>query len=212
MKTDDLIVVLTADLDTRPAPMSRVFALDVMLGFIASAAFFFIFLGLRETFFASLDNPRFLFKFLFSSSMAASGLVLAYRLARPVADMGLARYAVWLSPVMMVAACLIEMATVPSGEWLARMIGHNAVNCLIRLPLIALGPLAALFIALRHGAPTDPRRAGAAAAFGASGLAATFYAMNCPDDSPFFVAVWYTLATTFIVILGRLAGGRWLRW
>ena len=36
--------------------------------------------------------------------------------------------------------------------------------------------------------------------------------MNCPDDSPFFVAVWYMLATMIVVALGWFAGGRWLRW
>ena len=212
MKTNDLIVALTADLDTAPTPLRRLFAFDVMLGFVASAAFFFVFLGLRKTFFASLDEPRFLFKFLFTSTMAASGLVLAYRMAWPAAELGVARHAVWLAPAMVVAACLIELATVPSGEWVERMIGHNAVNCLTLVPMMALAPLVGLFLALKHGAPTDPQRAGAAAAFAASGLAATLYAMNCPDDSPFFLAVWYTLATSIVVALGWFAGGRWLRW
>ncbi len=36
--------------------------------------------------------------------------------------------------------------------------------------------------------------------------------MNCPDDSPFFLAVWYMLATSIVVALGWFAGGRWLRW
>ncbi len=212
MNTDDLIAALTADLETRPTPLRRLFAFDLLLGFVATALFFFIFIGLRKTFFDSLDDPRFLFKFLFTSTMAASGLELAWRLARPAVDLGVARHAVWLAPAMIVAACLIEMATVPSGQWFSRMIGHNAVHCLTLVPMMALAPLAGLFLALKHGAPTDPQRAGAAAAFGASGLAATLYATNCPDDSPFFLAVWYMLATSIVVTLGWFAGGRWLRW
>ncbi len=212
MKTNDLIAALTADIETKPTPMRRMFTLDVLVGFIASAVPFFIFLGLRDTFFASLDQPRFLFKFVFTSTMAASGLVLAWRMARPGAHLGAARHAVWLAPAFLVIACLIEMATVPDNLWMARMIGHNAVHCLTLVPLMALAPLAGLFLALKHGAPTDPQRAGAAAAFAASGLAATLYAMNCPDDSPFFLAVWYVLATAVVVTLGWFAGGRWLRW
>jgi hypothetical protein len=46
----------------------------------------------------------------------------------------------------------------------------------------------------------------------AAGIAATFYAAHCPDDSPFFVATWYTLATGIVVLIGTLAGRRWLRW
>ena len=212
MKTDDLIAALTADLETRPTPLRPLFAFDVVLGFVVSATFFFLFLGLRKSFFVSLDQPRFLFKFLFTSTMAASGLVLAWRLARPATALGAARLAVWLAPALIVVACLAELATVPAGEWFARMIGHNAIHCLTLIPLMALAPLVGLFLALKHGAPTEPRRAGAAAALAASGLSATLYAMNCPDDSPFFLAVWYILATSIVVALGWFAGGRWLRW
>jgi hypothetical protein len=212
MKTEDLIAALTADNDEKPAPMRRAFTLDTAVGFIVSAVPFFVFLGLRDTFFSSLDHPRFLFKFVFTSTMAASGLVLAWRLSRPGAELGAARWAVWLAPAMIVLACLAEMAAVPREDWFTRMIGQNAFHCLMLVPIMALAPLAGLFLALKHGAPTNPQGAGAAAAFAASGLSATLYAMNCPDDSPFFLAVWYMLGTLIVVALGWLAGGRWLRW
>ncbi|WP_294540735.1 NrsF family protein [uncultured Rhodoblastus sp.] len=212
MNTDDLIAALAADNDTKATPLRRSFAVDVALGFTASAAFFFAFLGLRKTFFASLDDPRFLFKFVFTATMAASGLALALRLARPGAETGAAGRAVWLAPALLVAACGVELATVPADQWFARMIGQNAIHCLILVPFMALAPLAGLLLALRNGAPTDPHRAGAAAAFAASGLSATLYAMSCPDDSPFFLAVWYMLGTAIVVAVGWLAGGRLLRW
>lgn len=212
MKTEDLIAALAADNDTKAAPMSRAFALDLALGFLVSAIGFFLFLGLRDTFFASLDQPRFLFKFVFTLTMAGTGLLLTWRLSRPGVASGLARRAVLLAPALVLAACLAEMASVPADQWGARMIGHNAMHCLRLIPLMALAPLAGLFLALKHGAPSDPQRAGAAAAFAASGLSATLYAMNCPDDSPFFIAVWYMIATSVVVALGWVAGGRLLRW
>ena len=212
MDTNDLIAALAADNGSREAPLGRALALDLAAGFLVSAAPFFLFLGLRDTFFASLDDPRFLFKFLFTGVMAATGLVLAWRLARPVAVLGQAPRAVWLAPALVVLACLIEMATTPEGQWGARMIGHNAMHCLMLVPIMSLAPLAGLFLALRRAAPSDPNRAGAAAAFAAAGLAATLYATNCPDDLPFFLAVWYMLATMIVVALGWFAGGRWLRW
>jgi hypothetical protein len=144
--------------------------------------------------------------------MAFTGLALAWRLSRPGADPGLAWRAVLLAPALVLAACLAEMAAVPSDQWAARLVGHNAVHCLMLIPLMALAPLTGLFLALKHGAPSDPRWAGAAAAFAASGFAATLYAMNCPDDSPFFLAVWYMIATAVVVALGWFAGGRLLRW
>jgi hypothetical protein len=212
MKTDDLIAALAADNDTKEAPVGRSLAVDVLLGFVISAIGFFAFLGLRKTFFESLDQPRFLFKFVFTSTMAVSGLVLAYRLARPVAVPGAAWRAVWLGPAMVALACLVELVVAPQDQWAARMIGHNAKHCLTLVPVMSLAPLAGLFLALKQAAPSDPARAGAAAAFGSAGLAAMLYAMNCPDDSPFFLAVWYMLATMIVVALGWFAGGRWLRW
>ena len=44
------------------------------------------------------------------------------------------------------------------------------------------------------------------------GIAATFYAAHCPDDSPLFVAVWYPLAIAILTGLGALAGRFSLRW
>ena len=43
-------------------------------------------------------------------------------------------------------------------------------------------------------------------------LAATLYATNCTDDSPLFVAFWYSLATLIVMAAGALAGRRLLRW
>ena len=65
---------------------------------------------------------------------------------------------------------------------------------------------------LRYGAPTRPVLAGAAAGLLAGGLAATFYAAHCFDDSPLFVAVWYTIAIAVLTILGAIAGRLFIRW
>ena len=65
---------------------------------------------------------------------------------------------------------------------------------------------------MRQGAPTRPALAGALAGLLAGGIAATFYAAHCTDDSPFFVATWYTLAIAVLAGIGALAGGRVLRW
>ena len=83
MNTDDLISALTADLQEKPAPLGRTLAVDVAAGFAVAALAFFLTLGLRGTFFQSLTSPRFLFKFLFAGTMAVTGLLMAWRLARP---------------------------------------------------------------------------------------------------------------------------------
>ena len=66
--------------------------------------------------------------------------------------------------------------------------------------------------ALRQGAPEHPALAGAAAGLLAGAIGAALYATHCPDDSPLFVAAWYSLAIGFVVALGAVAGARLLRW
>ena len=54
--------------------------------------------------------------------------------------------------------------------------------------------------------------AGAVAGLVAGGVGATLYAMHCTDDSPLFVALWYSLAVALVALAGA-AAGRWLlRW
>ncbi|MCC8942470.1 DUF1109 family protein, partial [Bradyrhizobium sp. Arg68] len=65
---------------------------------------------------------------------------------------------------------------------------------------------------LRQGAPAQPAVAGAVAGLLSAGLAATIYASHCTDDSPLFVATWYTLATAIVASVGAIAGKQVLRY
>ncbi|MBW8903749.1 MAG: DUF1109 family protein, partial [Bradyrhizobium sp.] len=44
-----------------------------------------------------------------------------------------------------------------------------------------------------------------------AGLAATLYAAHCTDDSPMFVATWYTIATALVAGIGAVLGAKVLR-
>jgi hypothetical protein len=46
----------------------------------------------------------------------------------------------------------------------------------------------------------------------AGGVGATLYALHCTDDSPFFVAAWYSSAIAIVTLIGYATGRRWLRW
>ena len=93
-----------------------------------------------------------------------------------------------------------------------RLIGANARFCLLFIPMLATAPLACLLFALRQGAPTNPGLAGAVAGLLAGAVAATLYALHCPDDSPFFLATWYSLAIVIVSASGYGVGSRMLRW
>jgi hypothetical protein len=212
MKTDDLIKALNADAKAAPARRRPVWALAAATAVIIAAIVFFSTLGPRPDIAEAAHTMRFLFKFVFTTVLLASAFPLARMLAVPGERPG--RAALWLlaAPLLMAAALGLEMMAVPSVDWMPRLVGHNMPVCLSMIPLIGLGPLAVFIAALRHGAPTRPALAGAVAGLAAGGLAATLYAAHCTDDSPLFVATWYTIAIAGLAGLGALGGRLFARW
>jgi len=95
---------------------------------------------------------------------------------------------------------------------LPRLVGHNSMLCMSAIPVLSLPILGAAMVGLRHGAPARPAAAGAIAGLLSAGAAATLYASHCTDDSPLFVATWYTLAAGIVAGLGALVGRRVLRY
>ena len=90
--------------------------------------------------------------------------------------------------------------------------GKNALLCLTVVPALGLVPLALMLWTLRQGASTRPAWGGFCAGILAGGIAATFYAANCTDDSPLFVATWYPIAVGLLGVLGAVAGRFFARW
>jgi hypothetical protein len=114
--------------------------------------------------------------------------------------------------VVLVLAVVAELMLVPASAWEARLVGSNSRICLTFIPLLSVPVLLAALYALRHGAATRPRLAGIVAGLLAGGVGATLYASHCIDDSPLFVATWYSLAIALVAAAGGLIGPRVLRW
>ncbi|MFN7027518.1 MAG: NrsF family protein [Pseudorhizobium sp.] len=211
MKTDELINMLAQDSVVR-FRLSHALGLAFVAAVLLAAGLFFATMGFRADIDTALNSLRFVFKLVLTMVLFVAAGNLMARIARPGARILPWPVALLPVPVLVAGSVLAELAAVPSGEWIARMIGHNAYECLSLIPLLSVGPLAAFILALRQGAPENPGLAGAAAGLAAGGIAALFYAANCTDDSPLFVALWYTLAIGIVAGAGYLAGRRWLTW
>lgn len=212
MKTDDLIRSLTRDLATPPPRLGARLALGLGLGFLLAAALFFAFLGPRPDIALAATTLRFDFKFVVTLSLAAASLFLVLRLARPAAELRPAAFAMRLVLVLLLTGIGYELITLPSVWWQTVATGKNATICLRAIPALAVPLLIGALIALRSGAPTRPALAGAAAGLLAGGIAATLYAAHCSDDSPLFVAIWYSLAVGIVAAAGAIAGRLMLKW
>ena len=210
MKTDDLIELLVRDLP--PWRFRSVLAGAVAGGIIIAALVFFVGIGVRPDISEAVKSNRFLFKFIVTVSLAVAAIWVTLRVGRPDGSLAHRGLALSIAPALLACAVVIELLVLPQSQWMPQLIGRNARLCLTLIPLLSIGPLACLLAALRAGAPSSPGLAGAVAGLAASGIAATFYAANCTDDSALFVMTWYPIATLIVTTAGYLAGRKLLRW
>jgi hypothetical protein len=212
MRTDELIASLASEAGRRRTPMPTVWMLVLGAAVLLAAAVFFATLGVRPDFAEALAAPAFLLKFAITLAIAVTAMLVLARLARPGSMSRAAWSLLLVGPLLLLGAVGLELATRAPEQWSMLAQGKNSLICLTYIPLIGLGPLALLLAGLRAGAPTRPLASGVVAGLVAGGIAATFYAAHCTDDSPLFVATFYTLAIAMLATLGGIAGRLVARW
>ncbi|MBR0838461.1 DUF1109 domain-containing protein [Bradyrhizobium manausense] len=212
MDTDQLIRTLAAD-NTHRAP--RVGAL-LTTGLLVAAPFsiliFATFLGVRPDVMTAMHNPFFDTKFAVTLSLAIPAIIISLHLSRPEALMRGWGWLLLLPVGLLAVAIGSEAMMAPAMPMTMRLVGKNSRWCMLAIPAMSLPLLAGALFGLRHGAPSRPALAGALAGLLSAGLAATLYASHCTDDSPLFVATWYTIATAVVTAIGAAVGARVLRY
>ncbi|QWG20107.1 DUF1109 domain-containing protein [Bradyrhizobium sediminis] len=211
METEQLIRTLAADNAYRARPVGWVLALALLAAAPVSVAMFVAELGVRPDVMTAMRNPFFDLKFAVTLALAISAIAISLHLSRPEASLQGWGWLLLIPAGLLVAGIASEMMMPQRLPMMTRLVGRNSMVCLTAIPLLSLPLLAAALIGLRHGAPARPAVAGAIAGLLSAGLAATLYAAHCIDDSPLFVATWYTIATALVTAIGALAGSRVLR-
>ena len=151
-------------------------------------------------------------KMAYAGALALAAGWLTARLSRPAAPTAGPRRATVLVLLAMTALGLASLVFTPAGTRLDALLGKSWSSCPFSVLALSLPALAAALWAVRGLAPTRPRAAGFAAGLLAGSAGAFGYALSCPEASPAFVAVWYTLGIVFTAGLGALLGPRVLRW
>ncbi|RJT35236.1 DUF1109 family protein [Mesorhizobium waimense] len=212
MRTEDLIKALDADARSKAMPLRSAWWMATAVAAVIAVVVFWFTIGPRSDIMIAMHTMRFLSKFVFTIVLAGTAFALIHALSTPGASTGKA--AAWMAaaPLLVLVAVVLELFAVPEAQWGTRLVGSNMMICMGFIPLIGIGPLAIFLWMLRYGAPTRPVLAGAVAGLLAGGLAATFYAAHCVDDSPLFVATWYTVAIIILTALGALGGRLFVRW
>jgi hypothetical protein len=213
VNTEQLITALSADVP----PVSRhAHATRIVMGVVAGSSIALVlvasWLGIRPDLTDAMQGFPFWMKWVYSLSLGAGAAFAVSRLARPVR--GSLRGLWWLlAPVLVLAGIGIgELASTPSGEWLAMWLGTSWRMCPWIVLALAVPIFAGLLWSFRKLAPTRLRAAGAAAGLAAGAWAATIYCLHCPEASAIFVLTWYSLGILLATAVGALLGPRVLRW
>ena len=212
MQTHRLIEALVADLQPLRQRLPGQILMRLGWAALAAALAFYGLYGFRDDGLASLGDPRFAVKISLLLTLVGALWPLMRRAAgpikmtptdfKPLAWVGL----FWLTMMG------LEVALVPQTAWYQMMVGENGLFCLAAIPLIGMPLLATIIVTLRGAAPAVASVSGAVAGFFSAAIASVLYAVHCPDDSPFFLVVWYGAATMILMAMGALSG-RWvLRW
>jgi hypothetical protein len=212
MRTEDLIEAIARDAAAPRPWLAGRMAAALIAGGAVSYALLELDLGLRPDVASALLTWRFALKVAVTALSLAAACWAAASLARPETTARDVAIALMAAPVVLALGVGYELITLPVAGWSARAIGNNARICLISVPLLSIAPLAAMLVALRAGAPRSATIAGAVAGLAAGGVGATLYALHCLDDSPLFVALWYSLAVALVALVGAVLGRWLLRW
>jgi hypothetical protein len=212
MDTDQLIRTLAADNAHHARPVGFALMLALLAAAPVSLLMFFAALGVRPDVITAMHNPFFDLKFAVTLALAISAIAVSLHLSRPEAS--LRGFGWWLlvPAGILIAGISGEMMMPQRAPMMTRLVGNNSTACMSAIPVMSLPLLAGALYGLRQGAPARPAVAGAVAGMLSAGLAATLYASHCTDDSPLFVATWYTIATAAVAAIGALAGRRVLRY
>lgn len=210
MRTDALIDMLARNAGQAPRALAaRRLAPAACVGALVSAVLASALFGIVPA--ALFSTPLPWLKLAYTGALAGAAGWLAARLARPGASDDSPRRAVAAAVVAMAVIGVASLVSTP-GDTLAQVLGYSWTTCPLSVLLLSLPALAAALWALAGLAPTRPAYAGFAAGLLAGSVGALGYSLSCPEPSPAFVAVWYTLGILLTGALGAAVGPRLLRW
>lgn len=211
MRTDDMLELLVQDLPNQPRPVSTTLLRWWPAAATLAGAGFLGIMGVRPDLVAAGLAPT-LVKLMLGALIALTAIAGALDLSRPEVQAPTASK--WLLAVVGFLGLVVATDLLRHGldGWWARLFGKGIVTCLTLVPALAALPLIASLTILRRGATTAPVAAGALAGLASAGLAILAYGLFCNEDSPLFIATWYSLAALIAGLAGAALGRVLLRW
>lgn len=213
MKTDELIQLLATD--TGPVQARTIehrFAMAAVAGIAGAAVLMAAVFGVRHDLVQTMGLPMFWAKLAFAGALAAAGVALLRRMARPGMAVGRMAALVAVPPLVLWGMAAGALSQAEPAERMALVLGSTWRSCPFNIALLSVPAFIASFWALKGAAPTRLGWTGAGAGLLAGALGALVYALHCPEMASPFIAVWYLAGMALPSVAGALLGPRLLRW
>lgn len=214
MKTDDFVSMLATRVAARadPAIARWRFVAALGAGLLLSALLVSTTFGIRPDLATVAATAPLWWKLGFAVCIAIGAGVATWHLAAPGRRVGWA-WAVLLVPVALawLAAGASLWHAAPAARW-PMIAGQSWRSCPFNIALLSLPVFVCTLWAVREGAPTRPRAAGAAAGLLAGALGTIAYCLHCTEMAVTFWALWYVLGMLVPTVVGAWLGPRLLRW
>jgi hypothetical protein len=210
MKTDDLIMALARDARMTGTPAPRRLTMALAASAVIAFTLLMVVVKPRPDLAVAATTMLFDLKIAYVATLIVGAVAALRAASRPEGAPSKVLFVVPLA--LLIFGLGHELATQLPANYMPRLIGRNWALCLVAIPFLAAGPLAVILAAMTAAAPANPARAGAIAGFTAGSIAALFYGLHCVDDSPLFVATWYTIALAILSAAGAAIGRRVLVW
>jgi hypothetical protein len=196
---------------TPPHSLPRRIATSTLIG-AAITLILIVGWGIRPDIAAASATSRFWVKLGFGAGFAIAGLAGLLALFRPERPVPRRLWLAAIPVAVIIAAVFNEAATFSDNELTALWLGKTALVCPFAIVALSVVPALALIRAGRRSAPTRLRLTGGVIGLASGGLAATLYALHCPENGMSFVATWYLTGVMLATLIGAICGPRLLRW
>ena len=217
MKTDDLIAMLArnagpATEPLRPGAMPR-FTQALGWGAFGATLLMALLLGVRPDIAAAAKTPMFWVNLAFPLSLSWLALLAVTRLARPGVPLGRLPLALAAPVAVIWLMALAQLAGASDAATREELLyGDSWAECPLNIATLSVPMFVGAFWALRALAPVQPMLAGATAGLLAGAVAASAYALHCPEMAPPFLAIWYVAGILIPAAVGSLIAPKLLRW
>ncbi len=212
MTHDELIARLAADATAQRRVPVRV-QMARAAGLAAAGILAIVLLwGVRSDLDRAWLTTMFWVKLAYGGVIAVVAIAAGTVLMRPEAAIPRRRWLILVPVIALALFAFRELTALSPDAARAAWLGETWRTCPWSIAALALIPMAAMFHVARRMAPTRYRTAGAMVGLASGAIAATLYALHCPESSAAFVLTWYSLGIVVSAALGTIFGPKLLRW